>query len=173
MGGGEVFVELVGERAVVAGFGDFVPRWRIGGEEGIAACPSKLQRRISAKPVVGEFPRQRIGEGEGDEDAYLSLHTHLTRFAHLTNRRNTAFATKAKRNSIHIRHLQSIVRQRAKQPQVRQILDNAKSIWCQPSRRFLSRFTAFTNGVWLEKASSAPRFNDGMAVTWNKNARLC
>ncbi len=40
--GVEVFVELVGELAVVAGFGDVVPRLRIGGEEGVAACSSWL-----------------------------------------------------------------------------------------------------------------------------------
>jgi hypothetical protein len=45
--GVEGFVELVGERAVVAGFGDFVPRRRIRGEEGLA----------STKPVVEEFTR--------------------------------------------------------------------------------------------------------------------
>ena len=32
--GVEVFVELVGELAVVAGFSDLVPRRRIGGEKG-------------------------------------------------------------------------------------------------------------------------------------------
>jgi hypothetical protein len=36
----EVFVELVGELAVVAGFGEVVPRWWIRGEEGVAACSS-------------------------------------------------------------------------------------------------------------------------------------
>ena len=56
----EVVVELVGVPAVVAGF---VPRWRIGGEEGLAG----------AKPVVEEFTRQRIGEAEGDEDSHLAL----------------------------------------------------------------------------------------------------
>jgi hypothetical protein len=61
--GVEVFVELVGELAVVAGFGDFVPRWRIRGEEGLAG----------AKPVIEEFTRQRIGEAEGDEDRHLAL----------------------------------------------------------------------------------------------------
>ena len=45
--GVEVFVELVGELAVVAGFGDLVPRWRMGCEEGIAG----------AKPVIEEFTR--------------------------------------------------------------------------------------------------------------------
>ncbi len=48
MRGVEVFVEFVGELAVVAGFGEVVPRRRIGGEEGIA----------SAKPVIEEFTRQ-------------------------------------------------------------------------------------------------------------------
>ncbi len=52
--GGEVFVELVGELAVVAGFGDVVPRRRIRGEEDLAG----------AKPVIEEFTRQRIGEAE-------------------------------------------------------------------------------------------------------------
>lgn len=61
--GVEVFVELVGELAVVAGFGEVVPRRRIGGEEGVAG----------AKPVVEEFTRQRIGEAEGDEDRHLAL----------------------------------------------------------------------------------------------------
>jgi hypothetical protein len=55
VGGVEGFVELVGERAVVAGFGDFVPRRRIRGEEGVAACSSWLR---SAKPVVDELRRQ-------------------------------------------------------------------------------------------------------------------
>ena len=40
VGGGEGFVELVGERAVVAGFGEVVPGWWIRGEEGVAACSS-------------------------------------------------------------------------------------------------------------------------------------
>ncbi|WP_395719566.1 hypothetical protein [Prosthecobacter sp.] len=40
VGGGEVFVELVGERAVVAGFGEVVPGWWIRGEKGVAACSS-------------------------------------------------------------------------------------------------------------------------------------
>ena len=44
----EGFVELVGELAVVAGFGDLVPRRRIHGEEGLEG----------AKPVVEEFTRQ-------------------------------------------------------------------------------------------------------------------
>ena len=57
VGGGEVFVEFVGERAVVAGFGEVVPGWWIRGEEGVAGT----------KPVVEEFTRQRIGEAEGDE----------------------------------------------------------------------------------------------------------
>ncbi len=61
--GVEVFVELVGELAVVAGFGDVVPRWRIRGEEGLAG----------AKPVIEEFTRQRIGEAEGDEAGGLSI----------------------------------------------------------------------------------------------------
>ena len=55
--GVEVFVELVGELAVVAGFGDVAPRRRIRGEEGLAG----------AKPVIEEFTRQRIGEAEGEE----------------------------------------------------------------------------------------------------------
>ena len=38
MGGGEGFVELVGERAVVTGCGEVVPRWWLRGEEGVAAC---------------------------------------------------------------------------------------------------------------------------------------
>jgi hypothetical protein len=59
--GVEVFVELVGELAVVAGFGDVVPRRRIRGEEGLAG----------AKPVIEEFTRQRIGEAEGDEEVEL------------------------------------------------------------------------------------------------------
>ena len=45
--GGEVFVELVGELAVAAGFGDVLPRRRIRGEEGLAG----------AKPVIKEFTR--------------------------------------------------------------------------------------------------------------------
>lgn len=61
--GVEVFVELVGELAVVAGFGDLVPRWRIRSEKGIA----------STKPVIEEFTRQRNGEAEGDEDRHLAL----------------------------------------------------------------------------------------------------
>jgi hypothetical protein len=44
----EVFVEFVEERAVVAGFGEVIPRRRIRGEEGVAG----------AKPVVEEFTRQ-------------------------------------------------------------------------------------------------------------------
>ncbi len=55
--GVEVFVELVGELAVVAGFGEVVPRWRIRGEEGLTG----------AKPVVEDFTRQRFGRAEGDE----------------------------------------------------------------------------------------------------------
>lgn len=61
--GVEVFVELVGELAVVAGFGDVVPRRRIRGEEGIAG----------AKPVIEEFTRQRIGEAEGEEGAVIDF----------------------------------------------------------------------------------------------------
>jgi hypothetical protein len=38
VGGVEGFIELVGERAVVAGFGDFVPRWWIRGDEGVAGA---------------------------------------------------------------------------------------------------------------------------------------
>ena len=53
---GDGFVELVGEWAVVAGFGDVVPRRRIRGEEGLAG----------AMPVVEEFTQQRIGEAEGE-----------------------------------------------------------------------------------------------------------
>ena len=56
-----MFVELVGELAVVAGFGDVVPWWWIGSEEGVAG----------AKPVVEEFTRQRIGEAEGVEESAL------------------------------------------------------------------------------------------------------
>ncbi len=48
VGGVEMFVELVGELAVVAGFSDFVPRRRIRGEEGVAGT----------KPVIEEFTRQ-------------------------------------------------------------------------------------------------------------------
>ena len=59
----EVFVEPVGELAVVAGFGDLVPRRRIRGKEGIAGV----------KPVVEEFTRQRIGKAEGDENRHLAL----------------------------------------------------------------------------------------------------
>jgi hypothetical protein len=40
VGGAKVFVELVGERAVVAGFGEVVPGGWIRGEEGVAACSS-------------------------------------------------------------------------------------------------------------------------------------
>jgi hypothetical protein len=40
VGGVEVFVELVGERSVVAGFGEVVPRWWIRCEEVVAACSS-------------------------------------------------------------------------------------------------------------------------------------
>jgi hypothetical protein len=52
---------VVGELAVVAGFGDVVPRRRIGGQEGLAG----------AKPVIEEFTRQRIGEAEGVEESAL------------------------------------------------------------------------------------------------------
>jgi hypothetical protein len=45
--GVEGFVELVGELAVVAGFGDVVPRRRIRGEEGLGG----------ANPVVEDFTR--------------------------------------------------------------------------------------------------------------------
>ncbi len=38
--GVEVFVEFVGELAVVAGFDEVIPRRRIRGEEGVAACSS-------------------------------------------------------------------------------------------------------------------------------------
>jgi hypothetical protein len=57
----EVFVEFVGELAMVAGFGDFVPWWLVCSEEGLAV----------AKPVIKEFTRQRIGEEEGDEESAL------------------------------------------------------------------------------------------------------
>jgi hypothetical protein len=40
VGGVEGFVEFVGERAVIAGFGQVVPRWWIRGEDGVAACSS-------------------------------------------------------------------------------------------------------------------------------------
>lgn len=66
--GVEVFVEFVGELTVVAGFGDVVPRRRIGGEEGLAG----------AKPVVEEFTRQRIGEAEDDEESECTLQPSLT-----------------------------------------------------------------------------------------------
>ena len=69
--GVEVFVEFVGELAVVAGFGDFVPWWRIGGEEGLTG----------AKPVIEEFARQRIGEAEGDEVGSLLIFCTLTPFS--------------------------------------------------------------------------------------------
>lgn len=39
-GGVGVFVELVGELALVKGAGDVIPRRRIGGEKGLAACSS-------------------------------------------------------------------------------------------------------------------------------------
>jgi hypothetical protein len=61
--GVEVFVELVGELAVVASFGDVVPRWRIRSEEGVAG----------EKPVIEEFTRQRVGKAEGDEESHLTL----------------------------------------------------------------------------------------------------
>lgn len=61
--GVEVFVELVGELAVVACFDDFVPRRRIRGEEGL----------VGAKPVIEEFTRQRIGGAKGDEEGRLSI----------------------------------------------------------------------------------------------------
>ena len=61
--GVEVFVDLVEELAVVASFGDVVPRLRIGGEEGIAG----------AKLVIEEFTRQRIAQAKGDEDGHLAL----------------------------------------------------------------------------------------------------
>ena len=63
MRGVEVFVELVGELAVVAGLRDFIPRRRIDREEGIAG----------AKPVIEDFTRQRIGEAKGDKDRHLAL----------------------------------------------------------------------------------------------------
>ncbi len=59
--GVEVFVELVGERAVVAGFGEVVPRWWVRGEEGVTG----------AKPVVEEFTRQGIGKAKGCEESAL------------------------------------------------------------------------------------------------------
>jgi hypothetical protein len=43
--GVEVFVELVGELAVVAGFGDFIPRRRIRGEEGVAGLISEASAK--------------------------------------------------------------------------------------------------------------------------------
>lgn len=61
--GVEVFADLVGEQAVVAGFSDVIPRRRIRGKEGLAG----------AKPVVEEFTRQRVGEAEGDEDRHRAL----------------------------------------------------------------------------------------------------
>ena len=59
----EVFIEFVGELAVVAGFGDFVPRRRIRSEEGVTRT----------KPVIKEFTRQRIGQPKGDKDRHLAL----------------------------------------------------------------------------------------------------
>ena len=50
VGGVEVFVELVGERAVVAGFGEVVPGWWIGAEEGVAACSS-----VSGSPSTSDL----------------------------------------------------------------------------------------------------------------------
>lgn len=50
----EVFVELVKELTVVAGFGDVVPRRRIRGEEG--------RPREGEASHIEEFTRQRIGE---------------------------------------------------------------------------------------------------------------
>ena len=66
--GVEVFVELVGEQAVVAGFGDVVPWWRIRGKEGLAGT----------KPVIEEFTRQRIGETKGEEKSEYTLQPSLT-----------------------------------------------------------------------------------------------
>lgn len=43
--GVEVFVELVGELAVVAGFGDFLPRQRIRGEEGLTGLVSEASAK--------------------------------------------------------------------------------------------------------------------------------
>ena len=55
VGGVEVFVELVGELAVVASFGDLVPRWLIHGEEGLAGLVSdasaKDEREASRRGV--------------------------------------------------------------------------------------------------------------------------
>ena len=45
MRGVEVFVEFVGELAVVAGFGDFVPRRRIRGEEGLTGLVSEASAK--------------------------------------------------------------------------------------------------------------------------------
>lgn len=61
--GVEVFIEFVGELAVVAGLGDRVPWRRMGREEGIAG----------AKPVIENFTRQRIGEAKGHEDRHFAL----------------------------------------------------------------------------------------------------
>ena len=65
VGGVEVFVEFVGERAVVAGFSEVVPGWWIRGEEGVAG----------AKPAVEEFTRQRIGEADELRRTLLSKPT--------------------------------------------------------------------------------------------------
>lgn len=70
MGDVEVFIELFGKRAVVAGFDDVVPGWRMSGEESIAG----------AKPVGEEFTRQRIGEAEGDEGRFV-IFSPRTRFS--------------------------------------------------------------------------------------------
>lgn len=75
--GVEGFVELVGELTVLAGFGDVVPRRRIRGEASRAWAPM-LQQTMSAKPVVEEFTRQRIGEAEGDEAGVLGSFCILT-----------------------------------------------------------------------------------------------
>lgn len=42
---------------------------RFAARKASRAWSPKLQRRTSAKPVVEEFTRQRIGEAEGDEGA--------------------------------------------------------------------------------------------------------
>ena len=70
VGGVGVFIEFVGKRAVVAGFGEVVPRRWIRGEEGLTG----------AKPVVEEFARQRISKAEGDEAGGLSIFCTLTPF---------------------------------------------------------------------------------------------
>ena len=58
MGGGEGFVELVGERAVVAGFGDLVPRWWIRGEEGVAGAKlvEHFDKKIGDRNIGLHFP---------------------------------------------------------------------------------------------------------------------